>query len=91
MVVNHVLVYIGCKETNFGLVRLSEREMNSNSSTVQGECVANSESINETGPLLECSESGEWSVVSSCECTTHHYMDRSGQHCLSSKLCFQLL
>ena len=85
MILNHVLVYVGCRATTFGLVKVSEREINSNMFMVRGECVANSEPINETGPLLECSERGEWSVVSGCQCTTHYYMDSSGQECLSSE------
>jgi hypothetical protein len=85
MIVNHVLVYVnvGCRAATVGLVRVSESVLASSSATVLGECVADSEPISETGPLLECSERGEWSVVSGCQCTAHHYLDSSGLLCLS--------
>ena len=88
MIVNHVLVYIGCRAATVGLVRVSESVFTSSSATVLGECVADSEPINETGPLLECSERGEWIVVSDCQCTAHHYLDSSGLLCLSSEIYF---
>ena len=89
MIVNRVLVYVnvGCRATTVGLVRVSESVFGSSSASVLGECVADSEPISETGPLLECSERGEWIVVSGCQCTAHHYLDSSGLLCLSSELC----
>ena len=84
--VNHVLVYYTtCGAATIGLVGVNETVSNS-SSVVQGECVADSVAIHEEGPLVVCSEKGEWSVFSGCECITQHYMDSSGQQCIG-KVC----
>ena len=82
--VNRVLVYITCVTATVGLVHVT---MSNSSSVVQGECVADSVAIHEEGPLVVCSEKGEWSVVSGCECSTQHYMDSSGQQCLLGEVC----
>lgn len=76
--VNYILVYAKCETA---IIELVEAVFNS-SSDVRGECVADSVALHEEGPLLVCSERGEWSVVSGCECTKQHYMDSSGQQCL---------
>ena len=86
-IVNRVLVYYTtCGAATIGLVGVNETVFNS-SSVVQGECVADSVAIHEEGPLVVCSEKGEWSVVSGCECSTQHYMDSSGQQCLGEVCC----
>lgn len=80
--VHHVLVYYTtCEAATVELVSVNKTVFNS-SSAVQGECVADSVAIHETGPSLVCSVRGEWSVDRGCQCTTQHYMDNTVQKCL---------
>ena len=82
MNVQRILVYaITCEATTLGLVQVNETNPNSNS-FLQGECVANSLPVNESGPLMECTDSGEWSVIIGCECSPHYFVDNSAQLCL---------
>ena len=79
---NRVLVYyITCEAVTVGLARVGEAVFSSGSA-VRGECVAGSVAVQETGPLLVCSERGEWSVASRCHCSTQHYMNNTALQCL---------
>ena len=85
---DRVLVYyVTCGAATVGLARVGEAVFSSDSA-VRGECVANSVAIEETGPLLVCSERGEWSVASGCHCSTQHYMDNTGQQCLGKMIIY---
>lgn len=79
--VDRVLVYYTvCESSSFGLVRIDE--MIFNSDTVQGTCVDNSVSVNNGEPLLRCTETGEWVVVTDCQCSDGFVLDHTGQECL---------
>ena len=84
---DRVLVYyVTCEAATVGLARVGEAVFSSGSA-VRGECVADSVAVQETGPLLVCSERGEWSVASGCHCSTQHYMDNTAPQCLGKILC----
>ena len=86
VIVSRVLVYYSvCEAGSEGLVRVDQNTSAGN--TLQGHCVENSESTSDSvPPLLECQESGQWRVVSGCQCSAHYFLDHSKDLCLS-ELC----
>ena len=77
--VNRVLIYYtACEATTVGLIRVSETVYSSSSVSVQGDCIENSVPVNNTRPLLKCTERGEWRATSRCphdisQCQGMHY------------------
>ena len=88
--VSRVLVYYSvCEAGRQGLVRV---EGNSSAGdTLPGTCVENSVSTSGSGPpLLQCLESGQWAVLSGCQCSPHFFLDNSRDLCLSESFCSRL-
>ena len=82
---SRVLVYYSvCESGREGLVRVDQNTSAGN--TLQGHCVENSVSTSDSGPQLMCQESGQWMVVSNCQCSSHYFLDNSRQQCLSEFL-----
>ena len=80
---DRVLVYyITCEAATMGLARVGEAVFSSGSA-VRGECVANSVAVQETEPLLVCSERGEWSI-NGCLCNN----DNNTQQCIGEEVCY---
>ena len=91
IVISRVLVYYlaVCEAGIQGLVRV---EGNSSAGdTLPGTCVENSVSTSGSGPpLLQCLESGQWAVLSGCQCSPHFFLDNSRDLCLSESFCSRL-
>ena len=78
-----LVYYTVCESSTVGLVRVNGTLFSSASdAAVQGVCVDNSESASDSRPLLRCTETGEWSVLSGCSCSEEYLMDGAGRQCL---------
>ena len=72
--------YKSCPSRTLGLVRVAETVAGTES--VSGQCVANSSAVELGRALLSCSDSGNWSVVSGCECDPGYWLSEVTKKCV---------
>lgn len=87
---NRVLVtYKSCPSDTVGLVSVAEAVAGTEG--VPGQCVGNSSAVEGGGALLSCSDSGDWSVLSGCECDRGYWLLESqkcvGEYCVMTVVC----
>ena len=80
---NRVLVSYKSEPCPSGVVGLvSVAEAVPGMESMPGQCVTNSSAVEGGGPLLSCSYSGDWSVLSGCECDPGHFLSEETQECV---------